>query len=302
MSSVQRAFSRADVRAAVLAEIRPEEVQDLSSEQVGQLQVRLGLGKVFGFVLFPEHELPPGYKTPTRRGCDFNLYARRFKEADRSLIVLALMRLAILLYLIPSGTWRKKTIPSPSTYLMWLRIHARMVEMAYAGGTSPLGQGNVFALVNSDRIPKVSAQIRKRIDIEIARLRQLSNEGLWRDAPLVAQPAEFERSRLDAATLVRDPSYTVSPYEPLPDAFVADAGWRALWVLKDLGPALIRCAEELIPLVTANIVSESASTIFIYRQRLANEFLKAFDWTDSLGAKINSLPFPVNQRNAEPYE
>lgn len=302
MSSAQQAFSPADMRATVLAEIKPEEVQDLSAEQVGLLQVRLGLGEVFGFILFPEHELPPGYKSPARRGCDFNRYVRGLKEADRSLAVLTLMRLAILLYLIRSGTWRQRTIPSPSTYLMWLRIHARMVQMTHASGTSPLEQGKVFALVNPDQLPKVSAQIKKRIDIEIARLRQLSNEGLWRDAPLVAEPAKFERSRLDAATLVRDPTYTASPYEPLPDVFVADAGWRSLWVLKDLGPALIRCAEGLIPLATADIESESANTIFIYRQRLAKQFLKAFDWTDSLGAKINTLPFTVNQKNSEPYE
>ena len=53
-----------------------------------------------------------------------------------------------------------------------------------------------------------------------------------------------ERSRRGAAPPTVDTDQPV-PYQPLPDRFVSEAGWRALWLIENLGPVLIGCLAGL---------------------------------------------------------
>jgi integrase len=202
-------------------------------------------------------------------------------------------------YLVPSGTWRQKVLPSATTYLAWIRLHARiMVEVAKQAGSS-LATGDLFANLNLEELPDFSVQIQKRIDVEIARLRQLKADGLWQDAPQMEDPSEFEKSRLKAAAKARDRRYVQSPYEPLPDGFIAEAGWRALWLLDELGPQVVKCAKNLREALESPVNTDSKHTRSIYRLRRATKALEDFKWVDSKGIPITQLPFRLKWTSGE---
>lgn len=296
------AASTTSIRDEIRSQYRPEDIQRLSKKSLIELQRQLGLGDTFGVIVVPSGDVPPSCRSPARRSCDFLNYLRDLDRPFRDRALLTLVRLAFLVYLVPSGTWRQKVLPSATTYLTWIRLHARiMIEVANQSGKASV-MGNLFEKLNLEELPDFSIQIQKRIDVEIARLRQLKADGLWQDAPQIHDPGEFEKSRLEAATKARDRRLVQSPYEPLPDSFVAEAGWRALWLLDELGPQVIKCARILREALESRVDSDSKHTRWIYRRERAIKALEDFEWVDSKGMPITQLPFSLKWASGEEHD
>lgn len=290
--AIQELGSR-EVCRAELGEELISQIQNMEREELVKLQERCGLGSTFGLLVVPMRMLSPGLRTKGRSEFVMSRRLAKVPEPISELAKTVLTRLALILYLVPTGTWREKTVPSAVTFGMWLKVHAELMELAVSGSNP---QGLIASRIYQNLDLGVLAQFRpekkKRFDTEIARLRQLHAEGLWNDAPRTGQPIEFERSRLKDAAVVRTPGRS-KPFEPLPDEFVAEAGWRALWIMDHLGPAAAKCATEVTRRIAELPVYDNIHTKFVHRSRVALKTLREFEWVDGNEVPITKLPFDL---------
>ena len=87
-----------------------------------------------------------------------------------------------------------------------------------------------------------------------------------------------------------------SAFQPLPDKFVAEAGWRLAWASKNLGPNILELG-RLITTVYRNIpysnVDMSERMVKHWRKREVEQLLRDFLWRTPDGEIIESLPFDL---------
>ncbi|MBB3835272.1 hypothetical protein FHR55_003516 [Xanthomonas arboricola] len=89
----------------------------------------------------------------------------------------------------------------------------------------------------------------------------------------------------------------VAPYVALPDVFVSECGWRCVWLIKELGPFVLRAlslALEGNP-VDQGISKHSALKKF---RRAAKKRLRTCEWFNAAGSTVTP-PFELNLKSLD---
>lgn len=76
----------------------------------------------------------------------------------------------------------------------------------------------------------------------------------------------------------------VNKYQPLPDDFLSELGWRCLWFVEELGPNIVSIMQRLVPL---------EKLPHKRRQREGQRGISQWRWCDSKGRPITDLPFEL---------
>lgn len=277
-------------------------IQHFKRPELEVLQHNLRLGTKWGVFEIPKEWAPPGsLRTAAARTVDL------YKEftpvaasgADLELAVLTAMRYSIVLFLLPAGVERSfgKHL-SLTVVLKSLReTFGQLLKLALQ--RPPGTTAGLLSRLGLDESGKPTARQRPRLLAEHARIQMLTNRGVWSDAPRPLAPAlaETAANRVKKAEpVVAPPEPKTTQYLPLPDPFVAEAGWRLLWMVEQLGPALLEMGRrvsaiyEAFPLVQDSEKNRARE----HRRKAFKKLSREFEWKNPAGEPIDALPFEHN--------
>ena len=172
-------------------------------------------------------------------------------------------------------------------------LAALAVTKAFEHGASSLSEldARCFShLTDSDlAAATISKKARDICAVELLRMRNLHERGLWLDAPMQSDDASKTTEVAGPAVPPASPAET-EPHLPLPDEYVSEMGWKSAWLTKNLGPSLVDALEAFQGFWRrAAMTNVSTATL----SRWCFDYLKAHEWVDASGACIDALPFPL---------
>jgi len=288
-------------RAVILKNYAPKDLVTASKERCLEIQHLLGLGNNWGRIELPYAWMPPGIAQNNRL---LNL-VDRFASTEASpeaqdLAILQVTRFGLLYFLVASPTQKGRILPAPVTWKDNMRVVALMAQ---AGLSKP---GCTSGCVLSHLSPEDLAIINRgrRINGILAKLKHFSLQYGWYDLPnLTTAQAFFEadRQREDPPLNIK---YQGIGFQPLPDTFVAQAGWRVIWLVEQLGPDLLKCARSMLEVMNRTpLTANTYKMQRLRRDRALRDFLASWQWTDPSGNPLTKIPFHIQLgRRFKSYE
>lgn len=207
----------------------------------------------------------------------------------------AIRRAGLCLLLVPLSSKTGIKQAKPSTALTYLKILIRMGREALTRFPHPTGKTlfahltreQIDALVEAGTTPD-GAMMRERV---INHLLNYHQRGLLADIPLAAghdrpmkvvEVARRGQKKVESA-IIGDEKL----YQPFPDHFLSEVGWRCLWLVEELGPTLLDFWERNFTRLDS---SEGKNPTVIAARRAR---IEAHVWVSTSGKPITRLPFPV---------
>lgn len=289
-------------RLAILQHFQVEELQYHGQTDLLSAQILAGHGNVWGVWKTPK-SISPGSLDSCARDINIAQRLRDFlakepepvsSESLDTLVdegVLLLTRLALVARLVPTGgrCITKNLRLKPSTiagrlYGFWPKITARAIrrkakDLDAAGLMGCLIEGDVREFKEH-----------KRTRIELERLETLVALNVWADAPPLHDITQTTDP--SGAPEPRMPEQQTIPYPPIPDEYMAAIGPRVIWIVRDLGPHLLRLLEALPAFLGTVDWSLSRPTIFKHLKKFISDHLQQHPWQDRMGQPV-APPFPL---------
>lgn len=266
-------------------------IQYMEKHELLGLQQQLGLGETWGTITMPKEWLAPGAMRAANTVHLTTACECAESETEAEQAILALTRYAILLFLVPAFGARSRTLLSASTILAYLRQLSTLVRIALQRPTQE--ENGFFSRLCADDLSGLVGAKEKAVVLD--HMVAYAAQGYWADAPyLEDEDNKEERSRSANARHPRKGRHK-NVWLPLPDEFVAAAGWRMIWITKTLGPALLTCIEGLISQYKASLPVSVADKRQLRRIRtdIAKDYLRKYCWKSTDGKALESLPFEL---------
>jgi integrase len=292
---VDKVIQEEDWRVPLPAAFTVSAIHTMAKEQLLGLQQLAGWGSEWGTIDTPAERLPSGFsRTAARRIQSVNTLCSPGPELE--LTQLTFTRFALLLYF---GKANKH-----SGYLKAGSINHMLRDMkavlAAALNKPPCPQGGLLArLSDADWHAHRGDTVVDFFGIVFSRLRWFRDKGWWQDVPLEQAFGAVE-AHLDT---YKSPPTACRPrgdgHQPLPDEFVAEAGWRLIWILENLGPALMDCGRQLAA-IRKQVIQEALarglqlSSIPRVLVEASQSFLSSYNWRTPDGQQIDTLPFAID--------
>lgn len=278
-------------------------IQGLKRSELEVLQHSLRLGTKWGVFEIPKEWAPPGsLRTASARTVDLykEFAPSAASDADLELAVLTAMRYSIVMFLLPAGIERSfGKYLSLTVLLKSLRENlGQLLKLALQ--RPPATTPGLLSRLCLDELGNPTPRQRPRLRAEHARIQMLTNRGVWSDAPrplAPAAPAETAASRVKKAEpVVVPPESKSKQYLPLPDPFVAEAGWRVLWMVEQLGPALLEMGRQVSAIYEAFPLGQDGEEDRAreHRRKAFKKLAREFGWKTPSGVPIDGFPFEHN--------
>jgi hypothetical protein len=305
---VDKVEPEAEWRVSLPVDFSVAAIHTMSKDQLLGLQQLAGWGSEWGTINTPVERLPAGQsRAAAMRICSVNNLCPPSHELE--LAQLTFMRFALLLYFGKAS--KLSAYLMPGTIDRELKAMKAVLAEALSKAASPQA-GLLARLSDSDWYARRGNSVSDPFGMVFSRLRRFQDKGWWLDVPLERTFGAME-AHLDT---VKNPPTAPKPrgdgHQPLPDEFVAEAGWRLIWILENLGPSLIDCGLQLAAIRSSVVQQALARTVtHDYINKLLNtvsqSFLATYDWRTPAGDKIDSLPFPIdivigNEKNGSRVE
>ena len=291
-------------REQVLLDLRPAHVQHAVPAELAIIQAKLGFGSTYGYWETPSDWLPAGHRTGRDLRIDFKerLSAYGISREHLENAELCAVRYAVLLAMVPAGMG-----PANGRYLKPLTLIKSLyqtVPFLIATAASKVsakdaGEARFFGAFSEGDLEKIaSAELRSGVRDELRRALMLCRRELWSDAPSFGSkqhdPDHTPNVKGEAAATAEQKP---NKYLPLPDDFVAEGGYRVLWVIQELGPSLIEIGKLFAEVIKQDpVFAHDGNPDSVYNRRLRKfkELLANHRWTDSNGTEIVTPPFPLS--------
>lgn len=290
-NSERHYLASVEARNEVSALFDCKNIQHMEKAELFKLQQQLQLGDTWGVISVPEDWLAPG---GTKAARTVNLHvacdgATTAVEVERAL--LALSRFAVLLFVLPVFGQRSRTLLSASTLLAYLRQLSVLVRIAHRRPTDKSNQ--FFSRLCADDLTGLIGAKEKAVVLD--HMVSYGKHGYWSDIPRLGNDDIDEVSRSANARYGRK-KRPERQWMPLPDKFVAAAGWRFIWITKTLGPAVLECVEGLIAAYRKSLPKDEIDkgSIRSLRTGVAKEYLSSYRWVGVDGKVLSRLPFQLH--------
>lgn len=264
-----------------------EDLQNISADNVLNLQQRLGLGERMGSMVFPAEWFPPGVcRTVSSRTLDFATYLAKFVSDPLKVHAgnLLLTRLTLILFFCPHTDGREGAyLLSPSTLVRCMQ-HIQMIVVLALNVPGAI-KSNLFDSLNADALVQIRST--KVLAKEANRIQKLCSRGYF-NLPLPSQL--YSGVELGPRGLQHRPKKSM-PFLPFSDDFVAAAGFRCLWMIDNLDQSILRCLRGCYEVMAA--APGHGRKYLIRRSVLVQDYLSNFAWTLEDGSLIKALPFEV---------
>lgn len=295
--------SLGELSTAVLNHMTPARVQHMQPDELTEVQSKLGYGDRYGVWITPRKWLPAGNRRPSMLEVDVRERLTHFGTPDQHIddAVLYCTRYAVLLALIPSGIGNRTAgrLLKPHTIQ---RVIYRIIPLLTAvSAVRAKGDGHYVYALDDEDLQNFSRSRMTDVRIELARIHKFCDLGLWSDRPTVQIEQKQEGFTPEVAGADIRPKHEAKKdkYMPLPDDWVADAGWRTLWLVKDLGPNLLVLGRHIAQIVQEHPHLDSGVSIDAIRQKRRRRVLQKMTghhWVDRYGHNIVTPPFPLTVR------
>lgn len=284
-----------DARAKVLENLDPKSIQGMRRHELVAYQSILGLGDKWGLLEAPEHWMPPGsLRSPSKRRCSLEALLPEGMTSDSPSAEAgwaALVRVCLLRLLVPVG--RNRRAATVSTTMVFA------VQLAKLGRTALTKQRSDDPEVIWGRLTDEDARAALTDRVWLLTVAYVMDDfvraGYLSDSvqrPVRTSGYRRERNRKGDAAQGSD-IFKNEPWQPLPDEFVAQCGWRALWLIIELGPTLLGAVEAAIAATDPKSRSDRytlASQQF-FEHRIRRKTISEWRWTTSEGQLIDEIPF-----------
>lgn len=127
------------------------------------------------------------------------------------------------------------------------------------------------------------------------RLRLWSKAGYWSDVFATQGTSAIEDLQAGKSRNDR-PKQASEGFKPLPDDYAALLAKRSLWLMREIGPNLVRLAPRLAAIYSKTAEqfrkgSLSSKSLKSVRSRDTKRLVRSFVWLDSTGQPLNCIPF-----------
>ena len=292
---VDKVIPEEDWRVQLPAAFTVSAIHTIAKEQLMGLQQLAGWGSEWGTIDTPAERLPSGSsRSAAKRIQSVNTLCSQRPELE--LTQLTFTRFALLLYF---GKANKHSVYLKAGSINNVLRDMRAV-LAAALNKPPCPQVGLLArLSDADWHARRSDTVTDTFGNVFSRLRWFRDKGWWQDVPLEQTFGAVE-AHLDT---YKSPPTASRPrgdgHQTLPDEFVAEAGWRLIWILENLGPALMDCGRQLAairkqviqPALARGVQHKSISK---YLAKASQSFLSSYDWRTPDGQQIDTLPFAID--------
>ncbi|WP_175037745.1 hypothetical protein [Burkholderia contaminans] len=290
-----------------------KEIQHLDRGRLLPLQRTFGLGDTWGVLAFPEGWMPPGgFKGVAQRTISIEKMARAesMTRAKCEMIVTAITRLALIIYLVPmSGHGTGSVLLTPTSMVTALRYLCYLVR--HVPEKKAWHDGIIFGILDDSVVGNIVEKSIK-LTAQINRLYFLRDHGYWTDVPslprskptfissFVSFKGEKPRQRATASTPVHEcaSGADAASTQPLSDEFIAEIGTRAIWFATTLEPAIVACVKHIHPYLfpETDVPSNLQEQKRARHRRWARlrRAIKDFRWVDPNGQTIAAPPFPIH--------
>lgn len=287
-----------------------EGLQTLDEESALRCQTILGHGRTFGLWETPEALVPHLKKNMRRIDLRQRIMAYLLNEDPTKSVpkeildegVIWLTRLALLMRLGPAGIGGNAKLKKLDATTITTYLYQPLPKLVAMGAIARLGPidstttGFASALT-SDAIQTCLAD--EKLRNELKRLTQLHSLGFWSDAPSERDP-KGKTTAVRGAAIVRTGERKRTPFQAIPDDYLADMGPRVLWLIKDLGPNLIHLMEALLKMRDSDFVGRRDSNQ-IDSAAISRRICRYFTtnvWNDRNGQLIETPPFELQHGSA----
>jgi hypothetical protein len=289
-----------ETQLGILAAIRTGQIGDMTVEQLSAVRITPLSTLGDRLIEFPKAWLPSGaLQFRSRRIIDLGKLASASHPVGSPTYQRAravVLRMLLVLWVVPRHLARGTLAIKPSTYIGQCQILIQIARLALemgqmSGGTlfAGLSHDAALAVMNSPGLPKSTSR-----GGLLRALFHLSKRGIIGDwvsetaLSITAPDATAERNRRGDPVL-RSENDDKETWQPLPDLFVTEFGWRCLWFMENLGPGLIDCYSKCS---RESVRRKSHSEIIANRLR-HEEIILSYDWRSTGGGRIDNLPFEI---------
>ena len=296
------ASGAATLRDEVLLVMRPANIQSMTPKDLMSVQSKLGFGTTFGIWETSTDWLPPLSRHMARIDFRDRLKSQAVPEEYIEPALLYLVRYAVLLALAPTGSGRSNGRHLALTTLC--RILHQTLPRLIKGAVQHMGPddaaaGSFMSFYTAEDLSEIKSEnIQVDLRCELDRIIALCDRGLWADCPQLAARKWSQHYTPDVRGEDRRPKSESkrSKRQPLPDDYIAEGGWRVLWVARDLGPTLLAVAARFADVVAQHPIegSDVLSDAVAGRRRLEfKHILAEHRWVDSSGNQFDAPPFQL---------
>lgn len=289
-----------ELRTAVQLDTQLERVQHMTPDELVAVQSRLGYGNRYGTWITPKEWLPAGNRKQSQRQIDFRERLTYCGIPDQRLedALLYCARYAVLLALAPSGIGFRSKNKTLKPHTLHRSIYFTIPHLIAASCAHTKGNGNYVHAIGDEQLQNLSGSEPRYLRAELMRIHKFCDLGLWPDRPSVGKSWKGKDYTPEVAGM--DLRIKEEPkkkkFLPLTDDWVAESGWRVLWLVKDLGPNLLSLGQQLVQIAReypylGSGVSKTA--VSRKRQRRASKLIAAHVWVDRNGNDIVTPPFPL---------
>ncbi|MGD9758070.1 MAG: tyrosine-type recombinase/integrase, partial [Comamonas sp.] len=278
-------------RAVVLKNYTPKDLVTASKERCLEIQHLLGLGNKWGRIELPYAWMPPGIAQDNRL---LNL-VDRFASTEASpeaqdLAVLQVTRFGLLYFLVSTPSSKGRILAAPVTWKDNMRIVALMAQ---AGLNKPsCTPGCVLSHLSPQDLVTINRG--RRINGILSKLKHFSLQYGWYDHPNLTSVQDYFEADRQGGERPLNLKYNGIGFQPLPDAFIAQAGWRVIWLVEQLGPDLLKCARSMLEVMNRTPLTANSYSMQRFRRDGAlRDFLASWQWTDLAGNPLTKLPFRI---------
>lgn len=280
-----------------LSTVEPSDLASMSQRDLLAVQSMIGYGSTWGVWEIPIEWATPGSRTKGSRIVSIAsaLPAEIEPSSEQaSAIWMEVVKLGLLRAMVPT----ERRPAAPGTVLGIVATAARLAK-AIAAKQSDQNQfwGRLTIEEASACTNRFAYNTIYSFMHKLHKRRLLSDRLQVRIKTKGTSP---ERNRHNDPAPAAKPKHGRT-YQALPDAFVAQCGWRVLWMIKQLGPTLLDAIEAAVsvavPPSTLSVDGAARERSRDWHQVVTNSVrdpvIANWDWRTPDGQRIDSLPFEL---------
>lgn len=313
-------------RSGALARWDPARFQRMGPEELVLVQAALCHGPTYGYWQTPRNWLTkPQRSRPATLNIDLRLRLRNTVFADLQLQdgakpppdleqwldqgVLTLTRLLLLLRCADAPSRGTRTqVFAPSTTMVWAYSYlVRGLSFAIAQGlrdnldsvASANGERRILGRITARQVKErySDSSWKKTMSALGGRLRYWSEVGYWSDV-FATQDTSAIHDLKTGKSRNSEPKHESVEFKPLPDDYAALLAKRSLWLMREVGPNLVRIAPQFAAMYanSAELVRKgrlAPTSVTGKHKNDASRILRNFTWLDSRGRALTGIPFPL---------
>lgn len=262
---------------------------------MGRLKTALGYGQDPLLWEVPGVWMPAGrHQRYSERTLSIDKVRKDAPDCDAESVLSAwtdILRIGLVRSMVPA---RIGGVATASTVLNELKLASRVASACLVSGT---WNGQICSSVDDDLGTKVLKAHGWRIlrsTLHHLYLTGYATQGFHPRKRRNGTNGEINRF---GAPALSEPIDEARSWQPLPDAFVAECGWRVAWIIRNLGPPILGVLETIADLDAAPLTSKGRPYVGhsledVQRDR-RKQIVISSEWTAADGSRMVEMPFSV---------